>query len=161
MHAVTGDETMMKIDEIRNDVTVRGKSLLVTVADILDVMAKRNIAVATDVAGFAVKQVRLPAEVVDFTEYRERNKVAYSKFSETLVGHTKGLVTELREVPVQIADSLKVEEKPVKAAPKKVAAKAPVKKAAARKAPAKKAVAKAPVKEETVKKAEEKKPEAA
>ena len=122
---------MMKIDEIRNDVTERSKSLLVTVADILDVLAKRNIAVATDVAGFAVDQVRLPAEVVDFTEYRERNKVAYSKFSETLVGHTKGLVTELREFPGQIADSLKVEEKPVKAAPKKVAAKAPATKSTA------------------------------
>lgn len=152
---------MMKIDEIRNDVTVRGKSLLVTVADILDVLARRNIAVATDVAGFAVNQVRLPAEVVDFNDYRERNKLAYSKFSETLVGHTKGFVTELREFPAQIAGSLKVEEMPVKAAPKKVIAKAPAKKPAAKKAPARKAVAKAPVKEETVKKAEANKPQAA
>ena len=161
---------MMKFDEFRNDATVRGKSFLVTVADILDVFAKRNIAVATDVAGFAVDQVRLPAEVFDFNEYRERNKVAYSKFGEKLVGHTKGLVTELREVPGQIAGSLKVEEKPVKAAPKKVAAKAPAKKAPvkkavakapAKKAPAKKAVAKAPAKKELVKKVEDKKPEAA
>jgi hypothetical protein len=153
---------MMKYDEFRSDVTVRGKSLLVTVADILEVLTKRNLAVAMDFAGFAVDQVRLPAEVVDFNEYRERNKVAYSKFSETLVGHTKGLVTELREFPGQIADSLKVEEKPVKAAPKKVAAKAPAKKAPAKKAPAKKAAApKAPVKQETAKKPEEKKPEAA
>ena len=156
---------MMKYDEIRSDVTVRGKSLLVTVADILEVLTKRNLAVATDVAGFAVDQVRMPAEVVDFNEYRERNKVAYSKFGEKMVGHTRGLVTELREVPGQLADSLTIAKRPVKAAPKKVAAKAPAKKAAAKKAPAKKAPAKkaaapkAPVKVE--KKAEVKKPEAA
>jgi hypothetical protein len=153
---------MMKIDEIRNDVTTRSKSLLVTFADILDVLAKRNLAVATDVAGFAVDQVRLPAEVVDFNEYRERNKVAYSKFGETLVGHTKGLVTELREVPGQLAGSVKVVEKPVKKAPKKVAAKAPAKKAPAKKATPKKAVAaKAPARKVPAKKLEEKKPEAA
>jgi hypothetical protein len=153
---------MMKYDEFRSDVTVRGKSLLVTVADILEVLTKRNLAVATDFAGFAVDQVRLPAEVVDFNEYRERNKVAYSKFSEKMVGHTKGLVTELREVPSQLAGSLKVEAKPVKAAPKKVVAKAPAKKAPAKKAPAKKAAApKAPVKAEAAKKPEAKKPEAA
>jgi hypothetical protein len=153
---------MMKFDEFTSDVTVRGKSLLVTVADILEVLTKRNLAVATDVAGFAVDQVRLPAEVVDFTEYRERNKAAYSKFGEKMVGHTKGLVTELREVPGALAGSLKVEEKPVKAAPKKVAAKAPAKKAAAKKAPAKKAAKpKAPVKAEAEKKPELKKPEAA
>lgn len=151
----------MKIDEIRNDVTERGKSLLVTVADILEVLAKRNIAVATDVAGFAVGQVRLPAEVVDFNEYRERNKAAYSKFGEKIVGHTKGLVTELREVPTQIAGSLKVEEKPLKKAPKKVVAKAPARKAPAKKAPTRKPVVKAPVKEEAAKKAEVKKPQAA
>jgi hypothetical protein len=134
---------MMKFDEFTSDVTVRGKSLLVTVADILEVLTK--------------DQVRLPAEVVDFTEYRERNKAAYSKFGEKMVGHTKGLVTELREVPGALAGSLKVEEKPVKAAPKKVAAKAPAKKAAAKKAPAKKAAKpKVPVKAEA-----EKKPEAA
>lgn len=153
---------MMKFDEIRNDVSVRGKSLLVTVADILEALAKRNLAVATDVADFAVDQVRLPAEVVDFNEYRERNKAAYSKFGETLVGHTKGLVTEIREVPGQLADSLKIAGKPVSKAPKKVAAKAPAKKATAKKAPAKKAAAaKAPVKKEVVKQAEVKKPQAA
>ena len=163
---------MMRIDEIKSDVTVRSKSLLVTFADILEVLTKRNLAVATDVAGFAVDQVRLPAEVVDFNEYRARNKAAYSKFGEKMVGHTKGLVTELREVPTQIAGSLKVEAKPVKITPKKVVTKTPVKKPAAKKAPAKKAAApkapakkaaapKAPAKPAAEKKAEVKKPEAA
>jgi len=147
---------MNKLDEIRNDVSIRGKSLLVTVADIIESITKQNLAFASDFAGFAVAQVRLPTQADDLADYRDRSKAAYSKFGGKLKGHGKNLIAVLREVPGQVKDALS-EDAPVakpkaakpkaakpkaakpKAAKKKVARKKAARKVAAKKAPAKKA----------------------
>jgi len=137
---------MSKFDEIRNDVNTRGKSLLVTVADIIESITKQNLAFASDFAGFAVAQVRLPTQADDLANYRDRSKAAYSKFGGKLKGHGKNLIAVLREVPGQVKDALS-EDAPVakpkaakpKAAKKKVARKKAARKVAAKKAPAKKA----------------------
>ena len=147
---------MSKFDEIRNDVNIRGKSLLVTVADIIESITKQNLAFASDFAGFAVAQVRLPTQADDLADYRDRSKAAYSKFGGKLKGHGKNLIAVLREVPGQVKDALS-EDAPVakpkaakpkaakpkaakpKAAKKKVARKKAARKVAAKKAPAKKA----------------------
>jgi len=134
---------MSKLDEIRNDVSVRGKSLLGTVADIIESITKQNLAFASDFAGFAVAQVRLPTQANDLGDYRDRSKDAYSKFGGKLKNHGKNLVAVLREVPGQVKDALSEDSaaKP-KAAKKVVARKAPAKKATAKKARTKKAKAK-------------------
>lgn len=135
---------MNRFEEIRNDVGVRSKSLLVTVADILESMTRQNLEFADDFAGFAVAQLRLPTQADDFSDYRDRSKKAYSKFGTTLKGHGKDMIELLRDVPGQLKDALAGEEKPAKA---KVAKKASVKKAPAKKAKAKKpATKKAPAK---------------
>ena len=137
---------MSKFDEIKNDVGTRGKSLLVTVADILESFNKQTLAFASDFSGFAVAQVRLPAQVSDFGDYRDRSKDAYSEFGATVKGHGQDLISALREVPGQIKTSLTVEEpvaKPAKApAVKKTsAAKTTVHKTTVKKTPAKTAAA--------------------
>ena len=127
---------MSKFDEIKNDVGTRGKSLLVTVADILESFNKQTLAFASDFSGFAVAQVRLPAQVSDFGDYRDRSKDAYSEFGATIKGHGQDLISALREVPGQIKTSLTVE------APVAKPAKAPAaKKTTVKKAPAKTAAA--------------------
>jgi len=135
---------MNKLDEIRNDVSIRGKSLLVTVADIIESITKQNLAFASDFAGFAVSQVRLPTQANDLADYRDRSKDAYSAFGSKLKGHGKNFIAVLREVPGQVKDALS-EDAPIakpKAAKKKVAKKKVARKVAAKKAPAKKARAK-------------------
>ena len=116
---------MNKLDEIRNEVNTRGKSLLGTVADIIETLTKQNLAFASDFAGFAVAQVRLPTQAKDMGDYRDRSKDAYSKFGSTLKDHGQDLIAALREVPGQIKGSLTVAAKPAKktAAKRKSAAK--------------------------------------
>ena len=122
---------MSKLDDIKNDVSTRGKSLLGTVADILETITKQNLAFASDFAGFAVAQVRLPTEASDFGDYRNRSKDAYSAFGGTLKAHGKDLIAVLREVPGQVKGALTVEEKAAKPkAVKKAAPKAAPKAAA-------------------------------
>ena len=138
---------MSKFDEIKNDVGTRGKSLLVTVADILESFNKQTLAFASDFGGFAVAQVRLPAQVSDFGDYRDRSRDNYSEFGTTVKGHGLELFDALREVPGQIKTSLTVEApvaKPAKApaAKKTSAAKPTVHKTTVKKAPAKTAAAK-------------------
>ena len=114
---------MSKLDNIKNDIGTRVKSLLGTVADILETITKQNLAFASDFAGFAVAQVRLPTESNDLGDYRSRSKDAYSAFGGTLKAHGKDLIAVLREVPSQVKAALTVEEKAAKkAAPKAEAA---------------------------------------
>ena len=129
---------MSKFDEIKNDVGTRGKSLLTTVADILETINKRTLAFATDFSGFAVEQVRLPTQANDFGDYRDRSKDAYSKFGTTLKSHGSDLIAVVREVPAQIKSALTVEAETAKTpvAKKTTAKKAPAKKAAAKSEPA-------------------------
>ncbi len=127
---------MSKFDEIKNDVGTRGKSLLVTVADILESFNKQTLAFASDFSGFAVAQVRLPAQVSDFGDYRDRSKDAYSEFGATVKGHGQDLISALREVPGQIKTSLTVEEPVAKPAKAPAAKKTTVKKAPAKTAAA-------------------------
>ncbi len=129
---------MSKINEIRDNTVARSKALLVTVADILESVSKRNLAIAEDVAGFAVTQVRLPAEADDFSDYRTRTYDAYSELGKSLKSHGSDLIEVVRDVPGQIRDSLTLDSEPAaKPKPKPKAAK----KTAKRKAPAKKAAA--------------------
>ena len=136
---------MSKLDEIRNDVSARGKSLLGTVADILESVTRQNLAFASDFAGFAVAQVRLPTQANDLGDYRDRSRDAFSAFGGTLKVHGQELIAVLRDVPAQIKSALTVEAAPIAeeapVATPKVARKAPARKAPARKVVAKKTTA--------------------
>jgi len=131
---------MSKLDEIRNNVSVRGKTLLVTVADILESVAKQNIAFASDFAGFAVAQVRLPTQANDLADYRGRSKDAFSNFGGTLKVHGQDLLAVLREVPGQVTGALTAGEAPVAETANSAAKKATAKKTASRKTGKKAAV---------------------
>lgn len=135
---------MITIEEFRTDVGNRGKSFLLTVADIFESATKQNLAVADDFAEFAVRQLRMPTKAKSFVEYRHRTWDAYSQFGTDLREHGKDMYELWREVPGQIFDSLKTREKKVrKVAPKKaVSRKAKPKKVAAKKPAAKKVVTK-------------------
>lgn len=122
---------MSKLDDIRNNVSTRSKSLLVTVADILESVTKQNLAFADDFAGFAVAQVRLPTQSDDMADYRNRSKEAFSEFGGTLKSHGSDLIAVVREVPGQIRSALTVEAKvakPARKAPAKAKKKAATKK---------------------------------
>jgi hypothetical protein len=128
---------MSKLDDIRDNLSGRSKSLLMTAADIIESITQQNLALASDLAGFAIDQVRLPTQSDDFGDYRDRSKDAYSKFGGQLKAHGEDLVSVLREVPGQVKDALSAASPAAKAKP--------VRKAAAKKAPAqKKAVANEP-----------------
>ena len=130
---------MSKLDEIRDDVSTRSKSLLGTVADILESLTTQNIAFASDFAEFAVAQVRLPTQADDFSDYRGRSKDAFSEFGTTLKSHGQELIDVIREVPGQIKEALT--EKPAPKPKKKAAKKTASKKTTAKKTTAKKAAA--------------------
>ena len=145
---------MITYEEFRTDVECRGRSFLLTVADIVESATKQNLAVADEFAEFAVGQLRMPTKAKSFDEYRNRTWDAYSQFGTDLTEHGKGMYELWRGVPGQIFESLKAKEEKVKkvavkkievkkAAPKKaVAKKAAPKKAAPKKAAPKKAAPK-------------------
>ena len=119
---------MNKLDQIRSTLNTRGKLLLGCYADILETVTKQNLAFASDVAGFAVAQVRLPTQAKGLGDYRSRNIEAVSVFGGTLKGHGRDLISVLRGVPAQFKDALSVEaagvtRKTVKKASKKTVAK--------------------------------------
>lgn len=134
---------MSKLDEIRDDVSSRSKSLLATVADIIEAITRQNLALASDLAGFAVDQVRLPTKAADLGDYRGRSKDAYSKFGSQLKTHGKDMVSVLRDVPGQVKDALSAASPAaeLKTVRKTVAKKAPAKKKAVAKKPAAKKAA--------------------
>ena len=61
---------MSRLTEIRSHLNERGKSFVSYGADLVEWSAEKNLAVAGDIASFAVAQIRLPIEVQDFAEYR-------------------------------------------------------------------------------------------
>lgn len=120
---------MSRIEEFQTRVADQGKTVLGYTADLVEWSAKKNIDVAKDVAGFTVKQLRLPTKAKGFADYRESVMDAYGDFGGVLKSHGKDYAEKLRVVPTEVIDLFK---------PKKAATKAPAKKAAvAKKAPAK------------------------
>ena len=131
---------MSRIEEFQTRVADQGKTVLGYTADLVEWSAKKNIDVAKDVAGFTVKQLRLPTKAKGFADYRESLMDAYGDFGGVLKSHGKDYAEKLRVVPAEVIDLFK----PKKAATKAPAAKAPAKKAAvAKKAPAKRKAPKA------------------
>jgi len=133
---------MNRLAEFQSRVADQGKSILNYTADLVEWSARKNLAVASDFAGFTVEQLRLPVRAHDFADYRLGVKGAYSEFGEVLKRHGDDYVAKIKEVPAEVRDVLRPVKKAAKAATKTAAAKPAAKKAsAARKATAKKAPA--------------------
>ena len=124
---------MSRLTEIRSQVNERGKSVVSYGADLVEWSAEKNLAVAGDIASFAVAQIRLPVEVQDFAEYRAEVQESISGFSETLREHGQDYVAKLKGLP---DDFRKVVDPEATKPSRKISAKKklPGKKAAAKKA---------------------------
>jgi len=133
---------MNRFADFQSRVADQGKSILNYTADLVEWSARKNLAVASDFAGFTVEQLRLPVRSHDFADYRLGVKGAYSEFGEVLKRHGDDYVAKIKEVPAEVRDVLRPAKKAAKAATKATAAKPAAKKAsAARKAAPKKAPA--------------------
>lgn len=128
---------MTRLTEIRSQLNQRGKLVVGFGADLVEWSAEKNLAVAGDIASFAVAQMRLPIEVQDFSEYRTEVQELISGFGETLKEHGQDYVGKLRDLPGDFRDSVKPTTSP--SSRKSTAKKKTRKKAAARKTAAKKA----------------------
>jgi len=127
---------MSRLADIRSQLNHRGKSVLSYGADLVEWSAEKNLAVAGDIASFAVAQIRLPVEVQDFAEYRAEVQQSVSGFGETLKEHGQDYVAKLRGVPGEFRTVVNPE---AKASSRKTTAR---KKAAAKKTAPKKVAAK-------------------
>ena len=66
--------------------------------------AEKNLAVAADIASFAVAQIRLTVEVEDFAEYRAEVRGSIAGLGETLKEHGQDYVDKIRGLPGELRD---------------------------------------------------------
>lgn len=123
---------MSRLAEIRSQLNQRGRSVVSYGADLVEWSAEKNLAVAGDIASFAVAQIRLPIEVQDFAEYRSEVQQSVSGFGETLKEHGQDYVAKLRELPGDFREAVSPTTR--KSLRKTTAKKQAPKKAAAKKA---------------------------
>ena len=127
---------MGRLGEMRSQLDQRGKSFVSYSADLVEWSAEKNLAVAADIASFAVAQIRLTVEVQDFVEYRAGVRGSIADLSETLKEHGQDYVTKIRSLP---GDLRKVANPKTRKSSRKTTT---TKKAAAEKSGTKKAAAK-------------------
>lgn len=90
---------MSRLTDIRSQLNRRGKLAVSYGADLMEWTVEKNLAVAGDIASFAIAHVRLPVEVQDFEEYRTEVRASISSFGETLKEHGQDYVAKVRDVP--------------------------------------------------------------
>lgn len=139
---------MSRLENLQSRISDQGKTILSFTADIVEWTADKNLAVAGDIADFAVKQLRLPVKANDFAGYRGKLRSSFGDFGTVMKGHGEDIIAKLREVPADVRDAFQAEKKPVrKAVVKAPVAKKPVaKKRAVRKPAVKKAAVRKPAK---------------
>jgi len=126
---------MSRLADIRSQLNQRGKLVVSYSADLVEWSAEKNLAVAGDIASFAVAQIRLPVEVQDFAEYRTEVQQSVSGFGETLKEHGQDYVAKLKGLPGDFRKAVNPETR-------KLSRKTTAKKKASKKAAAKKSVTK-------------------
>lgn len=135
---------MNRLEEFQARVSDRSKSVFDYTVDWIEWSAKKNLAIAEDVAEFTVSQLRLPVEAGSFTDYRHSLRSAYGDFGGVLKHHGEDYVEKLKDVPAEVR-GIFVPKKAVKKAaakPKAVKPKAAKPKAAKPKAAKPKVAAK-------------------
>lgn len=125
---------MNRIEKIQARVGKHGKSVLSYTTDFVEWSARKNLAVAEDVAEFTVKQMRLPMKADGLADYGKDLRVSYGKFGGVLKRHGGDYVAKFKDIPEEVRAIF---------APKKtVKRKAPAKAKATKPKTAKKAKAK-------------------
>ena len=81
------DEIMSQIENVVSRITFTGKQLLSHSADLIEWSANKNLAVAGDVAKFAVEQMRLPVQAESFAGFQKDVRNSYGKFGGDLKTH--------------------------------------------------------------------------
>ena len=137
---------MNRIEEFQVRFNDKSKLVFDYTIDWIEWSAKKNLAIAEDVAEFTVAQLRLPVEAGGLADYRHSLRDAYGEFGGVLKHHGEDYVSKLKDVPAEVRDIFAPKKAaPKKVAPKTVAPKAPkkaAKKAAARPKAAKSKVVK-------------------
>lgn len=119
---------MSRLESMRSDLNQRGKSIVGYGADLLEWSLEKNLAVAADIASFAVAQIRLSIEVQNFAEYWAEVRGSTSGFGETLKEHGQDCIAKLGELPGEFRNAVTLDN--VQAAPVATRKKAAAKKAA-------------------------------
>jgi hypothetical protein len=114
---------MNRLEEFQARVSDRSKSVFDYTVDWIEWSAKKNLAIAEDVAEFTVSQLRLPVEAGSFTDYRHSLRDAYGDFGGILKHHGEDYVEKLRDVPAEVRGIFVPKKAVKKAAPKPKAAK--------------------------------------
>ena len=120
---------MNRIEKIQARVGKHGKSVFSYTTDFVEWSARKNIAVAEDVAKFTVKQMRLPLKADGFADYSKDLRVSYSKFGGVLKRHGGDYVAKFKDIPEEVRAIFA----PKKTAKRKAPAKAKATKARATK----------------------------
>ena len=130
---------MNRFEELQARISDQGRSMFDYTVDWIEWSARKNLAIAEDVADFTVSQLRLPIEADGLADYGHVLRNSYGSFGDTLKGHGEDYVSKLKDVPAEVRAILvpkKVAKKVAKkAAPRPKASKPRV--AAAKKATAK------------------------
>lgn len=121
---------MNRIEEIQARVGKHGKSVLSYTTDFVEWSARKNLAVAEDVAEFTVKQMRLPLKADGLADYGKDLRVSYSKFGGVLKRHGGDYVAKFKDIPEEVRAIFAPKKTVKRKAPAKAKAKATKPKAA-------------------------------
>ena len=90
---------MSRLAEVRSQMKQRRKSVVSYGADLVEWSAEKNLAIAADLASFAVAQIRLTVEAQDLPEYVAEVRGSISGLGETLQEHGQDYVAKIRDLP--------------------------------------------------------------
>lgn len=114
---------MNRLEEFQVRINDRSKSVFGYTVDWIEWSAKKNLAIAEDVAEFTVAQLRLPVEADGLADYRHSLRDAYGEFGGVLKHHGEDYVARLKGVPEEVRGLFAPKKAVKKAAPKPKAAK--------------------------------------
>lgn len=126
---------MNRFEEFQARISDQGRSMFNYTVDWIEWSARKNLAIAEDVADFTVSQLRLPIEADGLADYGHVLRNSYGSFGDTLKGHGEDYVSKLKDVPAEVRAILVPKKVAKKAAPRPKASKpraAAAKKAAAK-----------------------------
>lgn len=109
---------MNRFEELQARFADQGKSVFGYTVDWIEWSARKNLAIAGDLAEFTVSQLRLPVETDDFAGYRHELRDAYGEFGEVLKHHGDDYVARIKDVPAEIRDIFAPKKAAKKATPK-------------------------------------------
>lgn len=108
---------MNRFEEFQARINDRSKSVFGYTVDWIEWSAKKNLAIAEDVAEFTVSQLRLPVEADGIADYRHSLRDAYGEFGDVLKHHGEDYVARLKVMPAEVRGIFAPKKAVKKAAP--------------------------------------------